>query len=136
MRLFDDFLVSRDRLQVYKGSTLKLIFTSTRDKLLPLMEYINDFYPYHQQVIIFDKMVGNAAALLAVKANCQEVYAPLGSQLAIMTLDKYSVKYHLPQIVPYIKQQNVEEMCPMEKLSIGKGPEEFYEIMRSIAGAS
>ncbi len=136
MRLFDDFLVSRDRLQVYKGSALKLIFASTRNKLLPLMEYITDLYPCQQSVIIFDKMVGNAAALLAVKANCQEVYAPFGSQLAIMTLDKYSVKYHLTQIVPYIKQQNIEEMCPMEKLSIGKEPEDFYEIMKNITGAS
>ncbi len=127
MRLFDEFLVSRDSLRVYKGS--KLIFASTGDKLLPLMEYINDFCPYHQEVIIFDKMVGNAAALLAVKANCQEVYGPLGSQLAIMTLNKYGVNYHLTEIVPYIKQQNGEGMCPLEKLSMDKEPEEYYEIL-------
>ncbi len=134
IRLFDEFLVSRDSLQVYEGN--KLTFVSTRDRLLPLMEYISDFNPHHQQVIIFDKVVGNAAALLVVKANCQEVYSPLGSQLAMTTLDKYGVKYFLTEIVPYIKQQNVEEMCPMEKLSIGKGPEEFYEIMRGIVGTS
>jgi hypothetical protein len=134
MRLFNEFLVNSDNLQVYEGS--KLLFASTRDQLLPLMEYINDFSLGYQQVIIFDKMVGNAAALLAVKANCREVYSPLGSQLAIMTLEKYGVKYHLTEIVPYIQQQNGEDMCPMEKLSTNKGPEEFYEIMRSIVGTS
>ncbi|MFC2072715.1 DUF1893 domain-containing protein [Chloroflexota bacterium] len=132
MRLFDEFLMSGDSLQVYEGS--RLIFASTRDKLLALMEYINDFRPYHQQVIIFDRIVGNAAALLAVVANCQEAYSPLGSQLAIMTLDKYGIKYHCTEIVPYIQQQNREDMCPMEELSIDKEPEEFYEVMRSIVG--
>ena len=134
MRLFNEFLVNSDNLQVYEGS--KLLFASTRHPLLPLMEYINDFSLGYQQVIIFDKMVGNAAALLAVKANCRELYSPLGSQLAIMTLEKYAVKYHLTEIVPYIQQQNGEDMCPMEKLSTNKGPEEFYEIMRSIVGTS
>lgn len=134
MRLFNEFLVNSDNLQVYEGS--KLLFASTRHQLLPLMEYINDFSLGYQQVIIFDKMVGNAAALLAVKANCREVYSPLGSQLAIMTLEKYGVKYHLTEIVPYIQQQNGEDMCPMEKLSTNKRPEEFYEIMRSIVGTS
>ncbi len=134
MHLFNEFLVSSDSLQIYEGS--KLLFASTRDQLLPLMEYINDSSPDHQQVIIFDKMVGNAAALLAVKANCHEVYSPLGSLLAIMTLEKYGVKYRLTEIAPYIQQQNKEDMCPMEKLSINKGPEEFYETMRNIINIS
>ena len=134
MRLFNKFLVSSDTLQVYKGS--KLIFASTKDKLLPLLEYINDFCPYHQQVTIFDKMVGNAAALLAVKANCREIYSPTGSKHAVRTLEKYAIGYHLSQIVPYIKTANGEDMCPMEKLSLDKEPEEFYEVMRSIVSTS
>jgi len=100
------------------------------------MEYIDDFGPCHQQVIIFDKMMGNAAALLAVKANCREVYSPLGSQLAVGTLEGYGIGYYLGQIVPYIKRPDGEDMCPMEKLSLNKEPEEFYEVMRSIVSTS
>jgi hypothetical protein len=124
-RLFNKFVASCDSLQVYEGS--KLIFVSNKDRLLPLMEYIGSFSPFHQQVTIFDKIVGNAAALLSVKANCREVYSPLGSQLAIRTLDKYGIIYHFTEIVPYVKQPDGVNMCPMEKLSIDKEPEEFHE---------
>ncbi|MFC1932217.1 DUF1893 domain-containing protein [Chloroflexota bacterium] len=126
--LFNEFLTSGDTCQVYKDN--KLLFSSNKDRLLPLLEYIDRFALYHQQVVIFDKIMGNAAALLSVKASCEEVYSPLGSQLAVKTLDKYSIKYHLTEIVPYIQKPNGEDMCPMEKLSINIEPEEFYEIIK------
>jgi len=126
--LFNDFLISGDTFRVYKDS--KLLFTSNRGGLLPLCEYINRFVPHHQWVVVFDKIMGNAAALLCVKATCLEVYSPLASQSAIKTLDKYGIRYHFTKIVPYIQQPHSKEMCPMETLSIDKGPSEFYEIIR------
>ena len=129
-QLFNLFLISDDTLQVYKDS--KLLFSSDKDRLLPLLEYLDKFANSHQQVTIFDKIVGNAAALLSIEARCQEVYSPLGSQLAIKTLEKYGVKYHITDLVPYITQPDKEDMCPMEKLSLDKGPAEFYEAMKSI----
>lgn len=127
--LFNEFLASDDSLQVYKDS--KLLFSSDKDGLLPLLEYIDRFAPYHRQVVVFDKIMGNAAALLSVEAGCQEVYSPLGSQLAVKTLEKYGIKYHITEIIPYIQQPDGKDMCPMEKLSLDKGPEEFYEVIRS-----
>jgi len=128
-RLFNEFLISGDTLRVYKDD--KLLFASNKDRLLPLLEYIDRFVSYHQQVVIFDKIMGNAAALLCVKATCQEVHSPLGSQLAIKTLDKYGIKYHLTEIVPYIQKADGEGMCLMERLSINKEPGEFYEIVKN-----
>ena len=127
--LFNEFLVSGDTLRVYKGK--KLLFASTKDRLLPLLEFIDSFVPNHQWVVIFDKIMGNAAALLCVKAACQEVYSPLGSELAVATLDKYGIRYHLNQLVPYICKPRSEEMCPMEALSLDKSPNEFYEAVRA-----
>ena len=75
--------------------------------------------------------MGNAAALLSVKADCREVWSPLGSELAIKTLDRYNVTHHLNTIVPYITQADGETMCPMEKLSIDKEPEEFYRVLKA-----
>lgn len=125
---FNEFLMSGDTLRVYERN--QLIFSSNKDRLLPLLDYIAQYVPHHQQVVIFDKLMGNAAALLAVEAACQEVYSPLGSQFAIKTLDKYGIKYHLTEIVPYIQKPDGEDMCPMEKLSINKEPEEFYGLIR------
>ena len=130
MPLFNEFLVSGDTLRVYEDS--ELLFSSNKDRLLPLLEYIDRFAPYHHEVVVFDRIMGNAAALLSVEAGCREVYSPLGSQVAIKTLDKHGLKYHIIKIVPYIQQPNGEDMCPMEKLSLDKEPGEFYETIRSI----
>jgi len=131
-RLFEEFLAGKDSLRVYQGD--KLVFASEEDGLLPLLEYIEKYVAGHRQVVMFDKIMGNAAALLSVKAHCCEVFNPLGSQLAVKTLDRYGVKYHISEIVPYIQKPGQEEMCPMEMLSLDKTPEEFYEAVKRVMG--
>ena len=128
--LFHKFLVSEDTLRVYDGD--RLVFSSDKDRLLPLLEYLDHFAPQYQQVVVFDKIMGNAAALLSVKAGCRAVYSSLGSQLAIKTLEKHGIEYHFSEIVPHIQKPDGTDMCPMEKLSIGKEPEEFYEVMMNL----
>ena len=127
---FNEFLKSSDRLRVYEGG--ELIFSSIRKRLLPLMDYIDGYHRYHQKVIIFDKIMGNAAALLAIKARCRGVYSPLGSQPALETLGKYGINHHIGIVVPYIQQGSREDICPMEKLSLHKDPEEFYAAITNI----
>jgi hypothetical protein len=126
--LYRTFLASDDTLRIYREKAL--VFSSDKDRLLPLMDYLYDRQP-GEPVTVFDKVMGNAAALLAVKANCHEVYSPLGSKLGIKTLKKHNIKYHLDKVVPFIMRPDGKEMCPMEKLSIGKELEEFYQEMKS-----
>jgi len=123
--LFNDFLASNNTLRVYSGE--ELLFTSAKDGLLPLLDYIAEFTPHSAGVTVFDRIVGNAAALLLVKADCRKVYSPLGSELAGGTLDSHAVEYHFTEVVPYIRNRSGQGMCPMEKLSLHKTPEEFYE---------
>jgi hypothetical protein len=127
-QLFREFLKSGDTLRVYRDN--KLLFTSRKERLLPLLEYIDNFTPDKRQVLVFDRVMGNAAALLCAKAACKETYSPLGSQLAVETLDEYGIKYHFVRVVPYIHRPHSEEMCPMEKLSIDKEPGEFYQAIK------
>ena len=128
--LFDDFLISDDTLRVYDGD--RLIFTSSKDGLQPLLEYVDRIVPHRDEIKIFDKIMGNAAALLSVKADCKKVYSPLGSELAIKTLSDYNAEYYFTEIVAYIQNRERQGMCPMEKLSINKSPEEFYEVVRRL----
>ncbi|MFC2122907.1 DUF1893 domain-containing protein [Bacteroidota bacterium] len=133
MSLFNDFLDSDDTLRIY-GSDETLLFRSDKDRLFPLLDYIDGFRYNLQPVSIFDKIMGNAAALLSVVADAKEVYSPLGSQIAVETLDKYGIKYQLSDVVPYIQKPGQEDMCPMEQLSLQKEPEEFYRVLRGQAG--
>jgi hypothetical protein len=128
---YKEFICSTDTLRIYEDDVL--IFSSSEERLLALLKYIELSASAHHGVVILDKVMGNAAALLAIKARGREVYSPLGSKLAIGTLDKYVIKHYIEQVVPFIQQAYQEEMCPMERLSIGKNPEEFYAVMRSIA---
>ena len=124
-RLFNDFLASKDSLQVYSED--ELLFSSAKDGLLPLLDYITEFAPSSAGITVFDRIVGNAAALLLVKANCRKIYSPLGSELAARTLDYHAVEYNFTEVVPYIRNRSGQGMCPMEKLSLHKTPGEFYE---------
>ena len=130
--LFDEFLLSDDNLRVYACG--KPLFASRSEGLLPLMEYIDEFSPCFQPVTIMDRIAGNAAALLAIKANCRELHSPLASQQAVATLKSYGVEYRFSEALPYIKKAGSEDMCPMEKLSLNKKPEEFYQAMKIMLG--
>ena len=128
--LFEKFMASGDSLQIHEDD--KIIFTSEKSRLLPLFEYLSEFSDGHRQVTIFDKIMGNGAALLAVSTDCREVYSPLGSQPAIATLDKYHIKHHITKVVPYILKSPDSALCPMEKLSLGKTPGEFYDALSAL----
>jgi hypothetical protein len=124
---FDEFVKSPDTVRVFKGE--KLIFSSREPRLLPLLEYARRFAPYEKGVTVCDRVVGNAAALLLKKILCGEVYSPLGSEAAIKTLDSFGIKYHFTAVVDCIMDDTRQNMCPMEKMAMGKTAEEFYQLM-------
>ncbi len=124
-RLYEQFLKGSDVLRVHEDG--HCIFASAKPMLVPLLEYIEVYAPHHKKVVVFDKIMGNAAALLCVKANSSEVYSPLGSELAVKTLNRYGITYHITKLVPAIQKPGMSEICPMEKLSIDREPEEFYQ---------
>jgi len=125
-RMFDDFMAGDDTLRIFEGDTL--VFSSKKARLLPLLDYLAAS-DSNAAVTVYDKVVGNAAALLSVKAHAAAVYSPLGSEIAAGTLDGSGITHGFTKTVPYITQADCVSMCPMEKLSIGKEPEEFYRAL-------
>jgi hypothetical protein len=126
--LYTDFLSSADTLRVYAGDMP--VFASREEGLLPLIDYLSAHGAVCQTVVIYDKVMGNAAALLAVLANAREVFSPLGSENAVKTLKQHGIKYHLDEIVPCIMRDDGKGICPMEKLSLSKSPKKFYSVMK------
>ena len=127
MQLLQEFLESPNTLCVLDGN--EQVFSPKESILLPLLEYIDRFSHLYPQVTILDKTMGNAAALLSIKAGATSVYSPLGSKYASDTLSRYGREYHFTQTVPFILARNGKDMCPMEKLSLSRdmSPDEFYE---------
>ena len=131
---FQAFLACDDTLRIYRGE--KMVFSSRKDRLLPLMDFIAARKNAPDSLVIYDKVMGNAAALLAVVVKAGEVCSPLGSELAVKTLDRYGIKHRLEKLVPFIMRDDGKDLCPMEQLSIGKSPDEFYKIMRARIGGA
>jgi hypothetical protein len=123
---FEDFLTSGDSLRVYSGD--KLVFSSQEKMLQPLLLYIKEHASKYQDVIVMDKIVGRAAALLLVKARCYEVFSPLASERALEILDRHKILHYFSRVVPVILKPGTQEICPMEKLASGvSDPEKFYK---------
>jgi len=125
---FSEFLNSDDTLRVVKGE--RLLFSSHKERLLPLVDYIDTCAPYESGVTVFDRVVGNAAALLLTRISCREICGALGSELAAGTLKQYGIQYQFVETVPYIENNRRDGMCPMEELALNKTPDEFYEALR------
>jgi hypothetical protein len=123
---FNEFIESKDTLRIYDSE--KLIFNSNKDRLLPLLQFIEQHPKGVPGITVYDKLLGNAAALLSVKAGAIEVFSPVGSQLAVKTFEKYGIKYHFNRVVPLIITPS-GQTCQMEKLSMNKDPNSFYEAM-------
>jgi hypothetical protein len=128
---FNEFLTSADTFRVYRGK--RILFTSGKDKLAPAVEYIKKF-PHGKEVIVYDRIVGNAAALLLQIIGCRTVFSELGSENAVKTLKSAGIKYHFNETVDCIMNDSGQDMCPMEKLSLGKSPEEFLKALKERMG--
>lgn len=128
--LYDQFLESGDTLWVYRRG--KRLFTSNKGVLFPLLEYVESGLSRYEGVTVMDRVMGNAAALLSVKARAEEVWSPLGSEYAIRTLKAHRVKFHITETVPFIRNRQGTDICPMEALSVSRymEPDEFYKVVR------
>ena len=121
---YKQFIKSKDTLRIFEGATL--IFSSRKERLAPLMEFIAKRNPNASDLVVFDRVIGNAAALLLTKIPCKEAFSPLGSEMAVATLNAAGIIYHFDEMVDCIKDDSGADMCPMEKLSQDKTANEFY----------
>jgi hypothetical protein len=127
-KLFESFLKSDETLWILKVDSL--IFQSRKKGIASLLDYIDLFSPCTHEVTVFDRVVGNAAALLLKKACCRKIYAPVGSEYALETLNQLGIPNYFLEVVPCIVNRKGDGMCPFEKASIGKSPDAFYEFVK------
>jgi len=128
--LYRSFLDSTDTVWFMRGGSQ--IFRSQLRGIAPLLDYLDRFGPSDgQDIVIFDRVVGNAAALLMKLAGCGEVRAPLASGHAVATLEELGIDHHFQQVVPHIVNRQGSGMCPFEKLSLGTTAAEFYPLAQS-----
>ena len=107
------------------------IFTSHGNWLYPLLEleaYLADHPIQPAQLLLQDKIIGKAAALLIHRLGFRTVKAGVLSRLAEVVLQRYEIAYSYEQLVERIRCQTEELLAQVED------PEEAYRLVKVRAG--
>jgi hypothetical protein len=113
---------------LYEGSP---IFTSHGKWLHPLFEleaYLADHPIQSENLILQDKIIGKAAALLIYRLGFRTVKAGVLSRLGEAVLLRYGIAYTYGQLVDRIHCQTEELLATVED------PEEAYQLVKVRAG--
>src|SRR5215813_8518994 len=116
-------------LTVFRNGTP--IFTSYGKWLHPLFEleaYLADHAFEPDELILQDKIIGKAAALLILRLGFRTVKAGILSRLGEAVLQRYRIAYSYEQLVDRIHCQTEELLATMED------SEEAYQLVKARAG--
>jgi len=107
------------------------IFTSRGKWLHPLFE-LEDYLAEHafqpENLILQDKIIGKAAALLILRMGFQTIKAGVLSRLGEAVLQRHRMAYSYEQLVDRIHCQTEELLATVED------PEEAYRLVKVRAG--
>ncbi|MEW8994266.1 DUF1893 domain-containing protein [Clostridium sp.] len=122
-------------LEEYKYSCIlmnkeKTVMTSFDKGVNPIYKYIKENGVSPIPLIMGDKIVGKAVALLAIYAGVEYIYTSIISQGAIDILNSHNIKFDYKEIVPFISNRKKDGQCPMEaSLSSTINPKEGFDII-------
>ena len=127
--------ISNMNLEKFKATGLsiliikneKILFQSKEEMSKPLVKAIRE--TDMNDATVYDKIVGRAAALLFIYAKVKKVFGVVASKPAIEMAQKFGLILTPGIITENIMNHAGSDTCPMDKLSAGKTPEEFYKIL-------
>ncbi|MGO5051377.1 DUF1893 domain-containing protein [Lachnospiraceae bacterium LCP25S3_G4] len=91
-----------------------LPYLSNEIGIKPLMvELQSDKYAF-RDAIIADKVVGKAAALMAILGGAMAIYGEVMSEEAIAVLESHHIIYGYGTKVSYIENRRKTDRCPLE----------------------
>ena len=125
---FEKFLKNDFGLEIWHQG--KIIFRSKKEGISGLLDFIKKPGRKVRNLIVFDKKVGNAVALICAYLKAKEVYGATGSNPAKKTLKKFKIKFHFSKTIPNILNKDETNICPMEKMSLGNTPAEFLDLLK------
>lgn len=125
-----------DSALILKKGT-EILFSSNKKHLRPLVECVNKFKDKAENCILYDKIVGLAAAkLIAYSGFVTKVYTDVISDKAGDYLADNAVLVEPGKIVDRIMNEDKTDQCPMEKKAEEMKEEEFIEFCRENFGLS
>ena len=90
-------------------------YYSKLDGIKPVIFKMREDINYFKDLIVADKIIGKASAMLFALSGVKEVYTCVLSISGKQIFEKYNVKYHYEQLVDNIINRLGNDICPMEK---------------------
>ncbi len=81
----------------------------------PLLQPINIDKDYFEDAFVIDKVIGKSAAFLLIYSKVKKIHAFIMSEHAKNLLDLHNIPYSYDDLVPYIQNNLMTGMCPMEQ---------------------
>ena len=93
----------------------EIIYTSREKGIYPIY---HAYISMKEELIgasIADRVIGKAAAMISKSANISNLYSVIITEKALALLENINVE--CSQTVPYIKNRDKTDLCPIEKIS-------------------
>lgn len=124
------FAKSKWSLVIYKDN--RLVFKSQAKALKPLIRYLKQSSPPKSKVMVFDKYVGRAAALLLSIVKPLKVYTVVISRGGRLALRSSKISFEAKKQVEYFMDVVSDDMCQWEKLAQKKTPPTFWRLVKNL----
>lgn len=108
----------------------RLFFHSREKNLRPLTRFIVNYGWRHAGIVVYDKYIGRAAALLLVRLRPAHVYTPLISEAALPVFRAARVGYTATRRVPHLMGIASKGTCEWEKLSFGRNGTTLWRLVK------
>lgn len=107
----------------------KILYRSKLDGLKPLIACIKAHRREMQNAIVYDKIIGKAAAILLAHAGVEEIWTPTLSRSGKAYLSKNKIKVTYRDLTDCIINRKGDDVCPMEKMAGKMKEQEFINKM-------
>ena len=108
-----------DLLEQLKNKNYAIIasngYFSYENGIKPVINKINEDKEYFNGLIVADKIIGKASAMLLVMSGVKEVSCVVLSKAGQIILEKYNIPYHYDVLTENIINRKGDDICPMEK---------------------
>jgi len=130
MYTLSQFVKSGWSLVIYKQK--RVFFRSQASDLKPLINYIKNKGLPKEELVIFDKYVGRAAALLIILIKPMKLYTPVISQGGFVVLKNKKISFEYMKKVKYLMNIASNAMCQWEKLAQNKSARTFLNLVKKM----
>lgn len=107
----------------------QIVYRSKKEGLRPLIFCLKYKKDILRGATVYDKIIGRAAAYLMIYGRAKNVMTPVISRSALKEFQKYKMPVQYRKTTGKIMNRRGDDLCPMEKLSKNKNPDEFARIM-------